>query len=359
MTDDRTRGDGAALDEEVIDGETAEKLAEIEQTREAMHDTVEEIGDRLAPSSIVQNAKETVREATVGKVEDMAESAGQMFDEAGSSAQQAGHDIVETVRRNPIPAALAGIGIAWLVKNRSTGSTGSAMYRGGAWGTGSDRRREPDWHGQRYDRQVGYRIDSGPDAATGVKERIGEVGDTIGERAEEVGQRVGQVGDRVAQTIEQGVDRVGTRMSDVPDEMSYRMRDLGDQARSFLDQSPLAVGVVAVAVGTAVGAALPVTRTERRVLGPATERVIDTAERTATQALSDMEDSGQSSGQGSQSSGQSGQGKQGQGQGSGQVSRARSGSGGSGTPSTGSTRSGSSGANRGRGSGSTTPSTQG
>jgi hypothetical protein len=175
------------------------------------------------------------------------------------------------------------------------------MYRDNAWRAGPDRRSGSDWRGQRYERQVGYRIESGGGAGTGITERIGDVGDTIGERAEEVGQKVGQVGDRVSQTIGQGVDRVGSRVGDVPDEMSYKMRDLGDQARSFLDQSPLAVGVVAVAVGTAVGAVLPVTRTERRVLGPATERMIDTAERTATQALSEME---------TQTGGQSGQGGQ-------------------------------------------------
>jgi ElaB/YqjD/DUF883 family membrane-anchored ribosome-binding protein len=268
MTDDATRIDRSPLTGEPIDQDTAEKLEELEQTRTEMHDTVEEIGDRLAPASIAQNAKETVRDATVGKVEDMAETAGRMFDEAGMTAQQAGYGVWETVRRNPIPAAMAGIGLAWLVTHRSTASGRPMQWRGG------------------YDPRLGrsdWRTERG--RGTGVKERISDVGDQLGERAERVGERADAVGQRIGQQVDAVTERVG----DVPDEMSYRVRDLGDQARSVFEESPLAVGAVAVAVGTAIGAVLPVTGTERRMLRPATEKAIETAERTATKALSEVE----------------------------------------------------------------------
>ena len=51
----------------------------------------------------------------------------------------------------------------------------------------------------------------------------------------------------------------------------------------------LAVGAVAVAVGTAIGAALPSTSTERRVLRPATNQAIEAAEQKATDALDQAE----------------------------------------------------------------------
>lgn len=268
---DHATADGRTADD-AIDHATAEKLGEIEQTREAMHDTVEEIGDRLAPSAIVQNAKETVRDATVGRVEDMADSATQMFSEAGSTAQEAGYGIVETVRRNPIPATLAGIGIAWLVTHRASPRT-SAWDRSG-W---SDRRR------------------SGP-YASGIDSADRGSYDSVGGKIESVGQKVGEIGERVGDKVDKGVDtltdraeRVGDRVGDVPDEMGYRVQDLSEQARMLIQDSPLAVGAVAVAVGTALGAALPSTSMERRVLRPATEKAIGTAEETATKALTDMQ----------------------------------------------------------------------
>ena len=96
-------------------------------------------------------------------------------------------------------------------------------------------------------------------------------------------------------------DRLGDRMSDVPDQMGYRVQDLSEQARNLIEDSPLAVGAVAVAVGTAIGAAIPSTSAERRVLRPAAERAIGTAEDKATEALDQAEQrlSEATSGQGS------------------------------------------------------------
>ena len=319
MNEDVTRDrdfpwDREAVDDEPIDRETARKLGEIEQTRSAMHDTVEEIGDRLAPSAIVQNAKETVRDATVGKVEDMADSAGRMAYEAGTSAQQAGYGIVETIRRNPVPAALAGIGIAWLMTHRSNAPAGPASWSERRWATGPGR-------------PAGMRRD-GPD----MTDRIGDVGNSIGRRAsdvgEGVGQRVGEVGDTVGQRLE----RVGDRVGDMPDEVSYRARDLGEQARDLMEDSPLAVGAVAFALGTAIGAALPATRTERRMLGPATERAVDTAERTAKKALAGAEQDLRDAERETRSTGAS-TGTSGSGSGSGKSSKSRASSSGSTTAS--------------------------
>jgi hypothetical protein len=243
------------------DAETADKMMELEQTREEMHETVEAIGDRLSPAAITQSAKETVREATVGKVEDMAQSASRVLDDAGMSALEARTGIVETIRQNPLPATMAGIGLAWLLTHRAPG------YQTTRW---QDSRRRQSWEG------------SGRDA--------------VGRRVDAVGERASEVGDRVTGRVEEGVDAigrrvddVGERVGDVPDQVRYRVYDLSEQARSLIEDSPLAVGAVAVAVGTAIGAALPSTSTERRVLRPATNQAIETAEQKATEALDQAE----------------------------------------------------------------------
>jgi len=284
---DRTTGPDRELDDDV-DAETAEKVMEIELTREEMHETVEAIGERLTPASIAESAKETVRDATVGKVEEMAQSARGALDDASTTAFEARNGIIDTIRQNPIPAAMAGIGLAWLWTHRSQGQS----YTSGDWRRGTSYYGESRYPGETY-RYAG----NGGGAKDAVTSKVGEVGDRMSDVGDSVSQRVGEGVDTVGKQF----DRMGDRMSDVPDQVGYRVHDLSEQARNLIEDSPLAVGAVAVAVGTAIGAALPSTSTERRVLGPAAERAIGTAEEKATEALeqADQRMTEATSGQGS------------------------------------------------------------
>ena len=98
--------------------EVAEIRAEIEETRLEMGGTLNELGGRLEPAHLVEQAKENVREATIGRVEETAKGVSDM--------------VMETIKRNPIPAALAGAGLALLWVNRSQGSqAGNTSYRSG------------------------------------------------------------------------------------------------------------------------------------------------------------------------------------------------------------------------------------
>ncbi|HET8777514.1 MAG TPA: DUF3618 domain-containing protein, partial [Candidatus Limnocylindria bacterium] len=104
----------------MTDEEAAEAIeirTEIEETRLEMGGTLSELGDRLEPSHLVNQAKENVREATIGRVEETAKGMSDM--------------VMETIKRNPIPAAMAGAGLALLWTNRSSsgGHNGNAGVR--------------------------------------------------------------------------------------------------------------------------------------------------------------------------------------------------------------------------------------
>ena len=111
---------GSLTDEEQADA--AEIRAEIEQTREEMGGTLNELGDRLEPGHLMDQAKENVRDATIGRVEETARGMSDM--------------VMDTIKRNPVPAAMAGAGLALLWMNRSNGHDGyrSGEYR--AYGSG-------------------------------------------------------------------------------------------------------------------------------------------------------------------------------------------------------------------------------
>jgi hypothetical protein len=234
------------------DPEVEELVVEIVETREQMTDTVEEIGSRLDPHNIVEGAKATVREATIGKVEDMANTAGALVNDAGDTVRDAGSGIVDTITRNPVPAALVGIGVGWLALSRRPASQ---YPYGGSW-----RKYGPE-----------STTDRDPSAVGSVQRRAGQMADDVG------------------RTVDDVAGRVGRFAGDFPDDVRSTADEIGAQAGRLFQSNPLAVGAIAAAVGTALGLALPATQAERRAISRPTRQLMARAEDVATDALDSAE----------------------------------------------------------------------
>ena len=111
------------------DSETERIKADIEETRAEMGHTLNEIQERLSPEHLMDQVKETVREATIGKVErvmekvnekisNVTEPAMEMMGNAGEKLKDAGSSMSNIVRQNPIPCALIGLGLGMFIVNR-------------------------------------------------------------------------------------------------------------------------------------------------------------------------------------------------------------------------------------------------
>jgi ElaB/YqjD/DUF883 family membrane-anchored ribosome-binding protein len=246
-----------------------------------MTETLEELGDRLNPSNVIQDAKSTVREATVGKVESMA-------NDVGMTARETGEGIIETIKRNPLPAALAGIGIGWLWMSRdkspswaraggngrrswsmaypAAGGYGASGYGSGAYGS------------------------SGYGQGGGITDKIGEAGQQVSRTASDVASGVGSTASDVADRARETAGRVPEQMGEVGQQVGQMGQQVGDTAQRMIEENPLAVAGVALAVGAAVGLALPVTRTEQRTIGQAGAQLIDQAANAASKPMEKLED---------------------------------------------------------------------
>ena len=229
--------------------EAAEIRADIEHTRARMGGTLNELGDRLEPGHLIDQAKENVREATIGRVEE-------------TSAM-----VMDTISRNPIPAALAGIGLFMLWKNRTTSPTGSGRDRYRAYGFDSS----ADY--SRYARSTDG--GGGQDIGTKARDAAGTVGDAVGSAADGAQQVAGQAIDRAGQAAQE----VGWRLD------------------SFMQANPIAVGVVAAGAGAVIGSLVPETTQEREMLGDASRQVsqamrekVDEATTKAEETLDRAED---------------------------------------------------------------------
>jgi hypothetical protein len=223
--------------------------ADIEDTRAELGQTLNEIQERLSPEHVMDQVKETVREATIGKVErvmervnenisNVAEPAMEAMGRAGEKLKETGSSVGNVIWQNPIPFALIGLGAGMLVVHRVRHADGRTMrsYR------------------QRSDREMGYGM--------ATPRYVG-----------------------MGRQLEGSSGKYGSRVSNLTHEAKEGALSAGRTVGRLMKENPLAVGAVAVAVGAAVGLALPSTRIEKEYMGEASERVVDRAQQVARDAM--------------------------------------------------------------------------
>jgi ElaB/YqjD/DUF883 family membrane-anchored ribosome-binding protein len=228
---------------------------EIAETRNEISETIDAIQERLQPGNLVAQAGETVRHAASEKVRQMANTAGDAAD------QVLGSSFMETVRANPVPAALIGIGAAWMLFNRrSRDYRYDEAYRG----YGTSGRRNP--YVETLDRES-----AGSYGAVGTRGTIGsqgieEVRSRAKEYASDVTARAQEFTGEVRETARRTSQRAQVKFEDV------------------LRNNPLALGAAAALVGAVVGMSVPPTATENQLMGEARDSVVDRARNLASDA---------------------------------------------------------------------------
>jgi ElaB/YqjD/DUF883 family membrane-anchored ribosome-binding protein len=216
--------------------------AEIERTRSEMSNTINSIQEKLSPENLKDQAQEIVRDATIGRVE-------QMTDQATQKVRSAGDTIMETIRQNPIPAVMVGIGLSWLVTASMTnGSRQTYNNYQSRYGTN-----------QTYGRQTQSK----------VQEIAGDVQD-------KAGQLVDDARNQVQNLSEEARERA--------DEMAMRLQEqkemAADRFTQILNDRPLAVAAAAFAVGAAIGLSLPETYRENQWMGEMRDNFVEKAQET-------------------------------------------------------------------------------
>lgn len=239
--------------------------AEIEDTRADMSQTINEIQERLSPEHLMGQVKETVREATIGKVERVMETIGEVTEparealgRAGTTIKEAGTSVGNSMWKNPIPLALIGLGVGmlWMKSRRGNGyddwsrSTSLRPKRQNLSGSGQVGQTRNTTSGAYNEGTFDQVKETAGNLANRSTEALSNLGSKAKESATEVGSRFGQL-----------------------------LRD-----------NPLAVGAVAVAAGTAVGLALPSTRLESEYIGETSEMLVDKAQEVARGAIDKVQD---------------------------------------------------------------------
>lgn len=204
-------------------GQTSQDIhREIDRTRSRINSTVDQIMERFSPESLKSRAWDEIREATG----------------PGSRARQAGSSLMEAVRNNPIPAAMAGAGLIILFARGS----GEERYR----------KTEP--------------LEAAGEKAGEAREKVYDIRRKARERTEELG---GRAREKAAHTKE---------------EIRGKATEFKGVFSDLLGNNPLAVVAAAFAIGSAIGLGLPGTRKEEELLGEAGGALREKAHEKAKEA---------------------------------------------------------------------------
>ncbi|TXR48273.1 DUF3618 domain-containing protein [Phyllobacterium endophyticum] len=276
---------------------------DIDEDRRRIEERIDVIQDRMSPGQLIDEV--------IGYVKN---SGG------GEYAANLGN----AVKTNPIPLALMGVSMAWLMAGAGSGSSveydepprsrSRSREYPLATVSGEIRRVDPstpddsythfmDDAGKRYramadstGKRAGPFLDEAGTAYSGFV-------DAAGNRISSIKDQAGAIWDGATDWLSDTFHQVSDAAVDVTDTMAAKARSLGDASASagaglrdqtarlnqtilthFRDQ-PLVGGALAFAVGAAIGAALPHTETEDAVVGDAAQNVRDSVVEKAEELL--------------------------------------------------------------------------
>lgn len=202
-------------------------------------------------------------------------SLGYLKDHGGELSQTLG----ATMRNNPVPVVLTLAGITWLV---------ASSYNS----------RQPPGQdlSSRFSRSgVGQKLQQGAQSA---RERIQSTAMSAREKFQSRGE---STSDEWSSTGSSSSGRLSNAMHSARDSASIRAREMQDRMYTMMNEQPLVVGALAVAVGAIIGTAIPSTQYENRILGTARDRTLSKAQEIGQQQYESLKDSMQQGSQAGQS----------------------------------------------------------
>ena len=227
---------------------------ELEAKRAKVDRTIDQIQERLSPGQLLDEGLNYFR------------------DGSNDYLTTIGSNLGKSVRDNPLPVAMIGLGVAWLALGQ--GPAAQPGYRPANEGSTSlaDRARSAADRIQRAadetDDAFEKRRQQAMSTVLGVRN---QVGDTAADFKERVSQAMEEASDR----WDELKDDLGRRGSDLHDRAADgidQARDTAahasDKALEIFEQQPLLAAAAGITLGALLGSLLPATRQESEALAP-------------------------------------------------------------------------------------------
>jgi hypothetical protein len=221
---------------------TREIERDVERTRSDIEHTVDALRDKMSIGQIVDEVAHHFR---------------------ASGGNEMVSNLAAQARANPMPLALVGIGLAWLMSGRGQPAMGHSYYSSHDYGS-DDTELGGSYRDASASRGIGTRAG---EAASSAKDTVAQSVHKVGEGISSAKDTLVQSGHSAGEAVSSGIHQAGDRAAHVYGRMSDQASRTQRTVSDLVDREPLVLAGLGLAIGAAIGAMLPATETENRLLG--------------------------------------------------------------------------------------------
>ncbi len=297
-TSDESFDANYAADSDTPDGateETEQIREQIEETRSNLSETIDAIQEKLSFQNISEQVKDTVSEQINSALDTAKENVYKAtIGKAGKFMKEVGREISKTdagkvAANNPFPLFLIGLGVGLFVYQGFYGKKTKKSYGYDNGYDESTRKYRGKSTLSSAQDSVGNAYDSVSGAAGNAYESVsgvagdayGKVGDAASSAYEGVSSAAGSAYEGVSSAASKTISGVKNFAGNTYEKAGDYSSKAVETYDHYIEENPLAVGAVALAVGAAVGFSIPSTKYEGQLLGEYRQQVLDKAQNVA------------------------------------------------------------------------------
>ncbi|HEY2290118.1 MAG TPA: DUF3618 domain-containing protein [Thermoanaerobaculia bacterium] len=193
----------------------------------------------------------------------------------------------QVAREHPMPAAVVGLGLGWLMVESSRKTDAwDGRERGDytGWSGGSFRRgyaAAGSYSGHAYD----VAKDKVQDVAESAKEALSGAGDKVSDLGHDVADKASSLGHQVADKASGLGHQVADKASDLRRQAKTGVRRARVGFWQTMEENPLMIGAATLALGVIAGLLIPSTEREDELMGETRDHLLDQAKEAGQQVL--------------------------------------------------------------------------